>query len=93
MDWIKKLQDLLKEDPQLEDDVQEAFFNILYKRKVNQFTEMFEELGKHLPFKLILKLNNIADFPIDEIEYTFEVQGFDTWYKETYGMPVGEVLP
>ncbi|MBW8017869.1 MAG: hypothetical protein FVQ82_16995 [Planctomycetes bacterium] len=93
MDWIKMLQDLLKEDPRLKDDVQEAFFNILYKHKVNQFAEMFGELGKHLPFELILKLNNIADFPMNEIDYTFGVRGFDIWYKETYGMSVGEVLP
>ena len=84
MDWMKMLQDLLNEDPTLKDDLQEVFFNFLYKHRVNQFVEMFKELGQHLPFELILKLNNISDFPIDEIESNFRVQGFNTWYEKTH---------
>ena len=85
----KELKDLINEieearigDPDLYQLLTDIYCDKLTLEKIY---DMLPEFGKHLPFDLILKLNIVATFPVEEIEDNFEISGFDEWYKETYG--------
>ena len=88
--WNKKIGALVKECPEIDSLLEGVHFIAEGYNKFEQIYPMFKEIGQHLPFDLILKLNSIAGFPIDEIEYNFAISGFDEWYKEKFGKTAEE---
>ena len=92
------LEDVFKiaeEDPYSK-DVLELFEDPLFRcleatqcRK--KLCDMCPELAKYLPKEMVLKINNeLLRYPVSEIKGTFELLGFDEWYKEMYGITVEE---
>ena len=85
---IKKIEKVVKEFPELEDYLDDIFSLLIDAKGMLQMGDMTEQFGKYLPFELILKLNSIYGFPINEIEYNFGLSGFNKWYRENFGKTV-----
>jgi len=67
------------------------YFLILDALKGLQLSQLCIDNARQLPYEFILKANEILERnEINKIEFEWDVPSFNDWYKERFGITVGE---
>jgi len=79
------------EAEELEELLKILFLLIKDSLKYRQIADLCLRMVRHMPFDFVLRLNEITEWhEINEIEWEFDIPGFNEWYKNTYHKTVEE---
>jgi len=93
---FKKIKKLLVTDGICYGDKAEELLKIFYlvikdSIKYKQITQLCLKMFRHMPFDFVLRLNEITEcHEIKEIEWEFDIPGFNEWCKKKYNKIVEE---
>jgi hypothetical protein len=68
MKVLKRIEKLVEENPYLDSDLEDAFYNLSFRAKVEKVMGMFRELKEHLPHELALRLCNTLGIPPEDYD-------------------------
>lgn len=86
MELVKKNEGVAFALDELDDPLSRLLEGVEVREKVEK---LMPEIVKHVPKQLALDLIGIVDgTPVDEIEDTYKIEGFNGWYRNKYGIAV-----